>query len=363
MGLNVSNLTLNAVEAQSFGEFIVERVREFPALNELHTLLPGVRTRQQIVLAGQYGKTGVADDGDGTSNCARPNSGAEASLNQIFTEPLPIGDTIEICQRDIDSKFKPYINNINTYRELFDIDGSDEQLFLANLLINTITPAFLRFAWLGDKSVAASGASTAGLKNATANSQFYNVIDGFWKQIFTKVTAGDVQRHTIAQNSQSTIANQLALTDGQSITIFEAMWANADSRLRSDPNAVIMVSFEIFDNYRKFLQSESRDFSLVETMNGIPALQWNGRTVYNMENLWDLYLKADFEDNTTNNAHYLPNRAVFTVPENLVITTLEEAGLSEIESFYHQLSRTNYSTYGFTEDAHVVEDYLISVAY
>lgn len=62
--------------------------------------------------------------------------------------------------------------------------------------------------------------------------------------------------------------------------------------------------------------------------NGLQTLKYRGRIVINMETIWDADLQADFVNNTTNNAGYLPNRAVFTYATNIPIATLNEGDLT-----------------------------------
>jgi hypothetical protein len=98
-------------------------------------------------------------------------------------------------------------------------------------------------------------------------------------------------------------------------------------------------------------------------MEGLPSLKWNGKAVVNMETVWDLHLQADFVDNTTNNAYYLPNRVLLTVPANIPIGTLNESDMSELDIFYEKKERQLYAGYGFTLDAKYLEPYMVAVAY
>ena len=141
------------------------------------------------------------------------------------------------------------------------------------------------------------------------------------------------------------------------------MWAKADSRLRGDETKQYLVSREIFENYRQYLQGKGENFSIEYTVDGLQSLKWNGVPVVNMENVWDLRLRADFEQDSTNNAYYLPNRAVLTVPANIPIGTLNEDDMSVDEPFYEKKERQLYIPYGYSIDAKVLEEYMIVVGY
>ena len=59
----------------------------------------------------------------------------------------------------------------------------------------------------------------------------------------------------------------------------------------------------------------------------------------------------------------MPNRVIMTTPENLGFYTLDLNDLTSIESFYDQVTRTNYMGYDFTMDVVVAREELCSVAY
>lgn len=355
--LDISGLTLNPKESPDFEKFVFEVVFENPILKSLHSVWPGITMKDQIVFAGLMGKSGITDSG-----CDRPESGVGVSLTQEYWDPKPVGDTIINCQADINSLFKAYYDKIKSYEERFDITGSEEEKFLIARYEDAIIKAILRWVWLADTGVAVAGAGAPGLKLA-GDVKFYDSIEGIWEKIFTKVGTNKIERYVIDENSADTTQAQTTLAEGRADAIFEEIWAVADSRLRSDPRAQLEVSREIFENYRKSLKKAGENFTIEFTTEGFKSLKWNGINVINMETVWDLLLRADFVDNTTNNAYYLPNRVVLTVPENTPIGTLNENDFDNIEAWYNKDERKNKMAYGFTIDAKVLEGYMIVVAY
>ena len=82
-----------------------------------------------------------------------------------------------------------------------------------------------------------------------------------------------------------------------------------------------------------------------------------------METVWDLVLFPYFYDNTVNQAYYLPNRIVFTIPENIPIGTLNESDMTNLKMWFSDDDNKYKTKYGFSEDAKVLEEYLIVVGY
>jgi len=358
--IDISGLTLNPKEVDSISEFIVERTFNDPTLQAIHAVWTGIQMKEQIVFASQLGLTGIIDGG-----CSRPNSGAESVQTEKYWEPADIGDTLIHCQKDVDSLYKAYYSKIQKYTDKFDITGSDLQKFLMVLLDEAVMRSIWRIAWYGDTSVAASGASAAGLV-VVGNVQYFNQIDGLWNQIFAGVTATDIAKPITpltALNALTTTATQVALTAGDSVLTFEAMWTAADSRLRSDENAQFLATREVFEDYRRYLQGKGENSTIEYTTDGFPALKWNGVNIVNMETVWDLTGRTYFEQDSTNNAYDIPNRVVLSVPANLPIGTLNENDMKEVKSWYNEDERVMKSAFGYTLDAKVLEEYMIVVAY
>ncbi len=355
--LDVSALTLNAKETPGFDQFVSERMYDQPGMAELVTVRTGVTMKERVSFASLFGKTGISD-----TSCARPESGAKSTATEKTMEPSPVGDTLINCQADINSLFKPYFDKIANYQERFDISGSDEEMFLLAMATDAAQKAAMRYAWLGDTDVAQAGSSSAGLISAD-DVKFYSAADGIWKSIFAAVTAGDLPRVTIDENAEDNTAAQEDLSATAAIDLFEEMWNKADSRLRSDLTAQFYVSRGYFENYRKYLQNKGENFTIDYTTEGIMQLNWNGHRVINMETVWDLNIKGDFVKDTDTNAYYLPNRALLTTPSNLVVSTLNDGDMDELDAWYEKKSRENYMAYGFTIHGLYLEGYMGVVAY
>jgi len=351
--VDISTLTMDAKKVQSFSEFVNELMYERAAIESIHgPVKTGIKTTTQIILAGLMGKTGILDSG-----CTRPTSGAKSKLTELYWTPGNIGDTLVMCQAELDQLFEPYVNELNSYADKFDFAGTDQEKFVASKLTESAAAAIHRHIWLGDKAVALAGAADSGVIDA-ALVKFYNVIDGLWKQIFTRVLAGQLGYVKIDENDQVTPALQLTLAAGRSVELFEAAWSKADARLRASKSAQFLVSGEIFNNYRKHIQNSTLAFQPSYTMDGLEMLTWNGKPVINMETIWETELKGDFVNNTTDNAFFKPNRILFTTKENIPVGTLNDGDFNELKSWYNEDERLNKMAYGFTLDAKFIENYL-----
>ncbi len=358
--ITMSALTaLNPKEATEFQKFIAERTYQRPELAAMHNVFTGVKMKEQIILAGQMSKSGLKKT---TSDCSRMASGAGIVLTEKFWEPERIEDTIPLCADEMDALFKAYFDKIQSYKQMYEVEGSDAELFIAAMVEEAIKRLIPRAIWLGDKAVAAAGAALAGLVVA-GNNKFYNYFDGIWAQLFAAVTAGSVQRVTIDENALSTTELQLALPTDFSTNLFDSIWAKADERLKGDLTATFYVSGKVFDNYCNSLKKAGENFTIEYTTEGLSSVKWNGKQVINMATIWDVDLQADFVNNTTDNAYYLPNRVVFTTKSNIPYGTMNENDFSTLDTYYDWNTRTFKIAYGFTLDAKLLEGYMAVVAY
>lgn len=354
--IDISGLTLNAKEQPDFMKFVFERIFTEGELAENHTIWSGVKMKEQIVFASTNLLSGIKDP-----LTSRPNSGNKPVFTQKYWEPSPAGDTMTLTPQELNSLFKAYADKISTYAEKFDMTGTDLEKFLLELFTNSAKSAIQRLVWHGDKAIAASGAARSGLKVA-GNVKYFDVIDGIWKRVYTEVTAGTLPRFTVTKNAAATFALQ-ALAAGESITIFEGMWAKADPRLKSDPDAVLMVTNSLWENYRQWLQDKGTPYNINLTTDGFRELTWNGIRVRNMEILWDRPIQTYFEQLNTGLAYDKPHRALMTVKANIPIATLNDGDFDEMKAKYEEYERFAWFAYGFTLDAQVLEGYMAVAAY
>ena len=353
--ISLSQLTLNPKEVEDVKQFIKAIVLQNPELRDLHRIMDGVKMKQQLVLVEGLKKTGRKADTD----CDRVSSGATSTLVQKYAEPVAIEDFFEICAKEWDSLWKPLYDKINDYRGRYDIEGTDVAIMIADMVKQSIMDSVWRLAWYGDTDVAQSTASDAGVKTS-GDVAVYSPIDGFFKQIISAVTA-----------SPSTIGKYVDITSLQSsetvsaanaYNTFMAVYKGADPRLRADKNAKFYVTDQLGLGLMEYMQTNSVNFTLSVTENGWSTFKFMGHDVVMMTSVWD-QANADFETDSTSGDPYLQHRLVFTLPNNLVLATLDAEGIDNLEVFYEQKERKMAIGFGYTLDAILLDEKLVAVAF
>ena len=342
-----SNVTLNPKEVTELSQAVFETAFTNPALTKMHKIHTGIDMTTQILL---FGKMGLVGKGLG-DNCAVSDDTAPIVATQKYWENNKIGVRLAHCKDDLPALLKAFGQKQNKY----DVTGSDEVKVLADGLLEGLDESIYRMAWFGDKqakTIVSGGTFTNG-----TDLGYFNEVDGIWKQVFDGVTAGKIKRIVVAANTGTTYAAQ-ELAAGAGLELLRKVYNGSDSRLKNSTDAKFIVTQSIFDNFMDKLEDSG--------LNAVGSLAINdGVMTYRgkeiivaefMDRLIDGY-----QDNGTK--RNLPNRIVFSTPENLPIGTLDEGEFKSLNVWYENKDRKVYLENIFSLDAKVLEEYLITVAY
>jgi len=350
--IDITQLDLNPADIQSMSECLYVTLPTLPEIAKIYTFKGGVKSKQKITVKTNLSKVGIKD-----TLSTRPSSGAKIKLREIIVDPANVGDTIEFNGDEMDRLFVPYSGNITKYTNYFFDNGSANNV-VANLtmeLAEGMLRSLHRIAWWGDTAVAVSDASTAGLVSAD-DVKFYDLIDGFWKQIFAHVASSDpllkMPRFTITKNTAATRAGQ-ALVAADSIAILDGVIDAAPATLRADPNKVLLVTHGVFVAYERYLRGKGVNSEVNITMYGLPSLSYGTIPMIDMGSVWDAPTALEFEQNNTHAADWLPNRVLLTNPVDLILASLALSDAKTIESNYEKKLREYWIAFGYTLDAKI----------
>lgn len=353
--INLSTVTFNGKEVMSLREAFYQAVFQNPTIDQFHTVVNGIKAKQQMVYLGQFGLTGKK-----ITDCGITASTASIPSVEKFWQPQYIGDRIEECFTDLLSSF--FVWGLKNGVQKSDLTNTDFALFLEERFSLAAYETALRFAWLGN--TAADTAANGGYLANSVDPAYFNVFNGFWAQA-KAIAAADATKHiAIANNAGSTFAAQAFTstdTDNKLVTgIFENMIYGADLRLRGAKDKIIVATQSMVDQYARERKAISNiELAYERTESGIDTFKVDGIDVIPFQFL-DRHIKA-YENNGTK--WNQPHRALFTTKSNLQIGTEEISNLSELDPFYDKKSKLYHIDYAFNLDAKIAEDYLTMVAY
>lgn len=356
--ITASDLTWNGEEIKQLSEAIYEGVYSKPELTKFHTIVSGIKAKKQIVLLGALGLVGLKQTGCSIT----PNAGT-ITMSEKFWDPEYVGDRFQQCWTDLRESF--WVWGLKPGVEKADLGKTEFSAFFSERLEDAMQEMIYRIAWFNDTDASLVSASPAGTVTAGTTIGYFNIIDGFWKQLFA-IAVADTARKTTAlssRNAQATFALQAFTSDDTTNKVAETCFQNlkyeADFRLREEPNLVIVATQSLVDQYAKELRSRNIDASFERIEKGFTSLKFEGIEIIGVS-IWDRMIRTYFSNGTK---YYLPHRAVLTTKENLQIGVEEIGNLSELDPFYDQTTKLFNVDFGFNIDAKIIEDYKVQVAY
>lgn len=352
--IDLSGLTLNPKEAESSSEAIFELVFEKPEIMDVHAIRTGITMKTQIPFYGKFGLVGKTDPGD----CSVNDSTETISTTQKYWEPENISYRLTHCQSNISELYKMWEKAAKTNPDEWEQIDNEQVAFLEDRTVDASYETILRLTSFGD--TAAANVSGGGNITNGVDTEFFDSIDGLWKQIYTGVGSGDIAtRYTIAENAEATKVAQLALANDRALEVFRYLYNNADPRLIENGSLVFEVTRSLRDNWRDYLEDKSLVFTLDRAEDGSTSDVYRGIPI-KVRYDWDRNIRAYQDQGTT----YLdPHRAFLTDLNNIPIGTPETDSFKNLDMFYERKDKKHYIDAAFRIDVKYLEGYLIAVAY
>jgi hypothetical protein len=354
--IDLSTVTFQGKEVMSLREAFYQAVFQNPTIDQFHTVVTGVKAKQQLVFLGQYGLMGKH-----IAACDVTATTTSLPVKQKFWQPQYIGARIQECYADLLGTFEAWGIKNGVHKP--DLTNTDFALFLEERFALAAYETALRFAWLGNT---AASHTPGGYLASSVDVECYTALNGFWQQALAIVAADAThkQRITIANNAGVSYAAQAftqADTDNRVVTkMFESMIYGADLRLRGAKDKVIVATQSVVDQYARERKAAANiDLAYERTESGIDTFQIDGIDVIPFQFL-DRHIR-DYENNGT--VWNQPHRALFSTKSNLLIGTEEAGNLSELDPFYDKTTRKYNVDYSFNLDALIAEDHMIMMAY
>lgn len=348
--IDVSGLTLNPEEAQQISEAVNEKVFIQGELSQVHDIHMGVSMNTQIVFINNLDVGGEA-----LTSCT-PVEQDGLTMTQKNWTPTLVAGRFTHCANDLNVLLKIFKRAQKVEPDFYDRIDSEEMGLLMAKIIDALKVSVSAKAWLSDTAAAIQPGGNFTIVGFNAG--LWDQFEGLWKQIFA-IAAADLPRYTITENAGVTYVLQ-ELAAGKAQTILQELYAQADSRLISDPEAQFLVTRSIWDNYLITTETtQGNGGILTRQEDGTINLNFRGIPVVKM-NEWDRTIRK-YQDDLT--VHFRPHRALLTSPANIPLATLSETDLHNLESFYDRTLKSNIVDYGYFLDAKFLENYMGSVAY
>lgn len=189
---------------------------------------------------------------------------------------------------------------------------------------------------------------------------YFNILDGLFKQLRAIIALDADVKVTIAANSQTSKADQLAyLTPERAYNLLSDMWYKADIKLRQRKSECrFYVTQSIADKYEQYLVGKGIESTYSNLVDGVPALKFNGVPVIPMP-MWDANIQSYFD---LGDIYDAPHRALLTTKSVIAVGTPSAKAFDEVDVWYDKTSRKNYILCKDKLDAKILSDKMLIYA-
>ena len=352
-GLNFTALTPKNGALQDLAELIFLELIEDAKLGQLVTFM----TRQEngkklgfVGKAGLLGKKAKGCDPDYAKNLV------QTSEKTWDIQEWEIAE--EICYKELE----------NTIAEHFAANGSDMadltdsdymEKVVRPILEQAIRDVIVRLTFFGDKN--AEGTLKDGV-----DPEYFNLIDGIWKQLFEGVTAGKTKRVNIEANTKTTVAAQYEAMRqaGAATGVLNSLIINTPMKLRTMADRVFIVTQAFADMLNLDIQENNKGSELQweSIFAGIQKTTYQGITLVAVPQFDEII--QDYLKNETNaDAYDKPFRVIYGAKGNFRAGTKSAETVADLKVTFDDVTRKNYIYAADTLGALVLAEEYAAVAY
>lgn len=178
-------------------------------------------------------------------------------------------------------------------------------------------------------TVISGGNITAGV-----DVDYFNIIDGLFKQLEAAVSGG-AKTVSISANAEETKSAQMSKMDADAAyALLSAMYYAAPVEMRGG-SMRFLVTQSIADAYQQYLTGKGIESEYKNLVDGVPALKFLGVDVIPMP-VWDRMIQAYNDLGTT---FYKPHRALLAEKANLAVGTPSTEAYGNLDIWYSKDSR------------------------
>lgn len=354
--INFSELTFTAEQVRDLNELIFLSIVDTEVFSQYHTIVPGVVYDKKIGFIGELGLVGKAGQG-----CSPTADTPSSVASQKTWAPKTWEIILDECFSDIEATLAIYALKNGT--EESDLTGTEYFRLVEELLTKAIQKMLWRIAWFNDTAAANVDDSPAGLITSGISTDYFNILDGFWKQIDTIFATTPSRRGAIAANTSATYALQASdFTPALAYAALQGVKYNAHPALRAATDKVVYATRSVVDKLEQYLIGQGITPMYDNLVNGFdfnaPALKVLGLDVQPID-IWDEIITSYFDNGTI---YYRPHRMVMTTKSNLMVGVPSTGVLEDLDVSYDKRSRINRIEARDKMSPVISQDHMIQVA-
>jgi hypothetical protein len=357
--LTASALTFSADQVRTLNELVIQATLKAPELSALHTFVTGIKYDREIgIIPGTMGLLIKAAQGCGTKTATN----SAVTIAKKTWAPKRGELVIKQCYTDLEASFLRFA--LQTGNNVSDLTSSPDAqtayfAFLLDYLSRDVPKNLLMKAWFDNTDAANVNDSPAGAITTGVDTDYFNLIDGFFVQLATIYGSDATRLSNIAANEQATKALQFSvLTPTLAYDALNALVDDAPAVLLAQPDKEILCTRSLVQKAKRYLQGQGMPFDVKLISEGFELIKWDGVDLVSMP-LWDEWILA-YENNGTKLND--PHRAVLISKANLNIGMEGNSLFDSFEVIYDPIQEYNWIKAKDSFDAKILDDTLVQVA-
>lgn len=323
--LDFSKFNFTAEQIREVNALVFDEVMSAPEISLICMVHPNIVFDKEIGFIGQGGLVGVAGQG-----CDPVAQEWKIGTRSVKWTPKSWEILIHDCWKDLEATCAVY--SLKNGVDISDFTTSDYFVIVVQVLSEAIKRFIIRLFWFNDTQ--AANVSSGGVITNGVNIKYFNIIDGFWKQSISQITAKPSQRVTISENTGTTYSQQ-ELSPSSAAAYFKQLKYKAPIALRGKSDAMTICTQSMYDAWEQYNQGKELESLYTNLVNGTKVLTAYGIPLMPIP-IWDEMI-ALYEDTGTklNN----PHRAILVQKSNLNVGVDSESSFDDMRIWYDNDTR------------------------
>ena len=353
VGLDFTQITPDNGAVREVNKLVFLEVLQADRIGTLLDIHRNVYNGDKLGLIGEFGLLGLKSTG-----CS-PEYGNDAINTDEKTWDIEAWQIAEqLCYADVEDTLVKYTLESGT--AIADMTANDylDEIVVPRLEL-ALMKMYIRIAFFSDKN--ADTTANGGVLKVGVNKNYFNLIDGIFKQLYDGVTAGTTPRVTISANAEATKTAQINNINSQAVDVLNDMIANAKPALRQASDQIIYVTQSFATGLEAQLLSSyyGSELQWTSLFNGIRETTYRGITI-RVVPMFDEIIQ-NYEG--TSSAYNLPHRAIYTTQKNLALGVNGTDEFATLDIFFDRTTRLNHIYATDKMGALVLDDDLVVVAF
>lgn len=347
--IDFTNFTFSAEQIRNINELIFDEIVQAPEITLICTIYPGIVFDKEIGFIGEGGLVGMKNQG-----CNPTAQEWLVGTRKVTWEPKSWEILIDECWTDLESTAAVYALKNGT--DVSDLVDTDYETIILQVLVPAIKKFIIRLVWFSDTD--AENVTDGGVITDGVDVDYFNILDGLFKQLLAQVTVNAEQRVAITENAEATYAAQKLTPANVRDTYLPELVFGANPALRSSENAMIICTQSFYDAYLRSLQGFNIESTYTNLISGQKVSTYNGIPIIPMP-IWDEMIGA-YED--LGAALNQPHRAIYVTKDVLAVGVDGEDSFEKMRIWYENKERVNYIELMGKADAKLLNPAMFKIA-